>query len=394
VLMDMEWHGVAVDADLLKSMSVELADEMTGLVSAIHGEAGHEFNVNSPKQLSEVLFEEMHLHAAGAGRRTTGRSTAAKVLHQLAEHAVIAELVLRYRELAKLKSTYADALVALINPHTGRVHTSFKQTGTVTGRLSSADPNLQNIPVRTELGRRIRAAFVAGEDDMSLLSADYSQVELRVLAHCSGDPTLRQAFNEDRDIHRFVAAQVNGVTEEEVTGPMRQNAKAVNFGIIYGQGKYGLAGALGIPVREAEEFIDGYFHRYPQVKKFMRGVVKDARRDGHVHTLSGRRRDIDGINGVGTARAAGERVAVNTVIQGSAADLIKLAMIDIHRELPGVCPRARMLMQIHDELVFEVPDSELETVGAFVAEKMIGALPLDVKLKVDIATGKNWAEAK
>jgi len=394
VLMDMEWHGVAVDAELLTSMSAELATEMTGLVSAIHEEAGHEFNVNSPKQLSHVLFEEMHLHAAGAGKRTTGRSTSAKVLRQLAEHAVIAELVLRYRELAKLKSTYADALVALINPVTGRVHTSFKQTGTATGRLSSADPNLQNIPVRTELGRRIRAAFVAGEADMSLLSADYSQVELRVLAHCSGDPTLKQAFNEDRDIHRFVAAQVNGVTEEEVTSQMRQNAKGVNFGIIYGQGKYGLAGALGIPVREAEEFIDGYFHRYPQVKKFMRGVVRDARRDGHVHTLSGRRREIEGINGAGTARAAAERVAVNTVIQGSAADLIKVAMIDIHRELPGVCPRARMLMQIHDELVFEVPDCDLDTVSAFVAEKMTGALPLDVKLKVDIATGKNWAEAK
>jgi DNA polymerase-1 len=334
------------------------------------------------------------LPAPRGGRPTTGYSTASGVLEDLRAEHPIADLVLRHRELTKLKSTYADALIEMVNAKTGRIHTSFNQTVTATGRLSSSDPNLQNIPVRTELGRRIRRAFVAGAEDMSLLSADYSQVELRIVAHCSGDPALRQAFAADRDIHRFVAAQVNGCAEDEVTDEMRQKAKAVNFGIIYGLSPYGLSRQIGVPLREAEEFIAGYFARYPRVKEFIGHTVDAARRDGFVKTLAGRRRRIEGIDSTGASRGAAERIAVNTVIQGTAADVIKRAMIDIHRDLPAVSPRSAMLMQIHDELVFEVPDDELGEVSRFVKDRMSGAIELEVPLKVDVGAGKNWAEVK
>jgi DNA polymerase-1 len=394
VLADMEWRGVRVDMAQLRGLSTEFAEELGGLERDIHRQAGHEFNINSPQQLSKVLFEELKLPAPRGGRRTTGYSTASDVLESLREEHAIARLVLRYRELTKLKSTYADALLGMVNEQTGRIHTSFNQTVTATGRLSSSDPNLQNIPVRTELGRRIRQAFVAGEEDMSLLSADYSQVELRVLAHCSGDPALRNAFAEDRDIHRFVAAQVNGVAEDDVTPEMRQKAKAVNFGIVYGLSPYGLSRQIGVPLREAEEFISGYFGRYPKVKEFIGRTIDEARRDGYVKTLAGRRRRIEGLNAAGAARGAAERIAVNTVIQGSAADLTKLAMIEIHRGLPGVDRRAAMLMQIHDELVFEAPDEAVDDVARFVSERMVGALELEVPLKVDVGTGKNWADVK
>jgi len=393
VLADMEWVGIRVAADQLAAISAQIAQELAALERRIHGHAGHEFNVNSPRQLSRVLFEELGLPARG-GRRTTGHSTASDVLETLRDRHPIADCVLRYRELAKLKSTYADALVGMVSPKTGRVHTSFNQTVTATGRLSSSDPNLQNIPVRTPLGRRIRQAFIAGADDMSLLSADYSQVELRVLAHCSGDPALRRAFEEDRDIHRFVAAQVNDVAEQDVTDAMRQQAKAVNFGIIYGLSAYGLSNQIGLPVPEAERFIRSYFDRYPMVRRFIGATIDRARRDGFVRTLAGRRRRVEGINASGAARSAAERIAVNTVIQGSAADMIKLAMIDIHGGLPAVSARARMCLQIHDELVFEVPHAERDAVGRFVTERMRNALPLDVPVKVSLAVGRNWAEAK
>jgi len=394
VLAAMEWTGVRVDTELLSSLSARFAGELAELEKLIHSEAGHEFNVNSPKQLSQVLYEEMGLPTPRGGKRTTGYSTASSALEALKGDHAIVDHVLRYRELSKLKSTYADALVGMVCPETGRVHASFNQTITATGRLSSSDPNLQNIPVRTPLGRGIRRAFIAGSDDMSLLSADYSQVELRLLAHCCGDPNLCRAFDEDRDIHRFVAAQVHGVTEEDVTAEMRQQAKGVNFGIIYGQGPYGLSRAIGISVPEAEQFIAGYFHRYPRVKEFIGEIIEQARRDGHVKTLAGRKRTVEGIDGTGAARAAAERIAVNTVIQGSAADLIKLAMIEIHNGLASVSERARMLLQIHDELVFEAPDEELDGVKAFVRSRMSGALDLKVNLKVDIAVAKNWADAK
>lgn len=394
VLAEMEWVGVKVDTDQLRAISSEFSQKLAELQKDVFREAGREFNLNSPQQLSKVLFDELGLPAPAGGRRTTGYSTASDVLTVLANDYHIASYVLQYRELSKLKSTYADSLLEMVNPETGRIHTSFNQTVTATGRLSSSEPNLQNIPVRTSLGRRIRRAFVAGADDMSLLSADYSQVELRILAHYSADPALRRAFEGDRDIHRFVAAQVNDVPEEEVTDEMRQRAKAVNFGIIYGLSPYGLSRQIGVPLAEAERFIRGYFQRYPKVKQFIGKTIDQARRDGYVRTLAGRKRTIEGIGASGAARSAAERIAVNTVTQGSAADLIKLAMIQIHDGLAGVSQRAHMLIQIHDELLFEAPDAEMERVRRFVTEKMTGALDLEVPLKVDTAVAKNWADAK
>jgi DNA polymerase-1 len=394
VLADMEWVGVCVDTDQLRAMSTEFAERLAELERDIFREAGRQFNINSPRQVSEVLFDELGLPAPRGKKRATGYSTASNVLANPRDEHPIAEHLLRHRELSKLRSTYADSLLDMVNAETGRIHASFNQTVTATGRLSSSDPNLQNIPVRTELGRRIRRAFIAGAPDTSLLSADYSQVELRVVAHCSGDPALRRAFDQDRDIHRFVAAQVNDVAEEEVTEEMRQRAKAVNFGIIYGLSPYGLSKQIGLPVEEAERFIRSYFERYPKVEQFIGQTIEEARRDGHVRTLAGRRRRIEGLRGTGTARKAAERIAVNTVIQGSAADLVKLAMIAIHRGLPAVCERAHMLIQIHDELVFEVPDADVDAVSRFIEEKMSNALELDVPLRVDIAVGKNWADAK
>jgi len=394
VLADMEWHGIRVDTAQLEALSAEFSEKLAELERNIWQEAGEEFNINSPQQLSAVLFEKMGLPAPRGRRTTTGYSTAVDVLRDLSKEHPIADYMLQYRELSKLKSTYADALLTMVNPETGRVHCSFNQTVTATGRLSSSDPNLQNIPVRTPLGLRIRRAFVPGADDMSLLGADYSQVELRIMAHCSGDPALSRAFLEGRDIHRFVAAQVNGVQEDEVTPDMRQRAKAVNFGIIYGLSAYGLSRQIDIPVQEAERFIDDYFHRYPRVKEFIGRTIDRARQFGYARTLAGRKRRIEGLRGTGAARSAAERIAVNTVIQGTAADLIKRAMIDIHSALPQVSPRTRMLLQIHDELVFEVPDKDIEQVRRFVVEKMTGALELDVPLKVETAVGKNWAETK
>jgi DNA polymerase-1 len=394
VLADMEWTGIRVDTQVLGRLGAEFAEKLEEAAQRVYAEAGEEINLNSPRQLSTVLFERMKLPAPAGSRRTTGYSTASSVLEGLKGAHPIAAHVLEYRELSKLKGTYADALLGMVNEATGRIHASFNQTVTATGRLSSSDPNLQNIPVRTPLGRRIRSAFVAGRADMSLVSADYSQVELRIMAHCSGDRALRKAFAEDRDIHRFVAAQVNGVPEDEVTPLMRQRAKAVNFGIIYGLSPYGLSRQLGLPVPEAERFIEDYFARYPEVRQFIGRTVDRARRDGFVTTLAGRKRTIEGIRSTGATRSAAERIAVNTVIQGSAADLIKKAMIEIHAGLPDVSRDARLLLQIHDELVLEAPDAELGAVCGFVAARMGEAAELEVPLRVDTATGKNWAEVK
>ncbi len=394
VLAEMEWRGIKISEEELKAASREFELELRVLEERIHQQAGEEFNLNSPKQLSRVLFERLGLPRPAGKERTTGYSTESSVLENLARDHPIAGNLLRWRELSKLKSTYADALLGLVNSRTGRLHTSFNQTGTATGRLSSSEPNLQNIPVRTPLGRRIRRAFVPGEPDMLLLSADYSQVELRVLAHCSGDEALQEAFRRDRDIHRFVAAQVNGVPEERVTSEMRRQAKAVNFGIIYGQSPYGLSRQIGISVEDARRFIGGYFERYPEVKRFIGATIAGARRSGYVRTLAGRRRAVPGIRSSGNVRSAAERIAVNSVIQGSAADLIKMAMIAISRELPAVSPRSAMLLQIHDELLFEVPEADLESVRGFVVEKMSGAMELSIPLKVEVAVGKNWEESK
>ena len=394
VLADMEFTGVRIDGERLRAISEEFQDRLEAIRKRVLDEAGLDFNLNSPKQLSQVLFEHLKLPIPRGKERTTGYATDSDVLADLAGRHAIAKHLLQWRELSKLKGTYADALAKLVNPVTGRLHTSLNQTGTATGRLSSSEPNLQNIPVRTPLGRRIRSAFVPGAVDMSLLSADYSQVELRVLAHCSADEALRDAFRRDRDIHRFVASQIADVPEADVTADMRQRAKAVNFGIVYGLSAYGLARQIGVPVAEAQQFIDAYFARYPKVKAFIGHTIACAHRDGCVHTLAGRRRLIHGINATGPVRSAAERIAVNTVIQGTAADLVKIAMISIARGLASVSRRSRMLLQIHDELLFEAPDEELDPVGRFVVDRMSNAMELAVPLKVDTAVGKTWEEAK
>ena len=395
VLVGMEHAGVALDADVLRKLSDELADRLIDLRKQAHRAAGHEFNLDSPKQLANVLFDEQDLPVI---RKTkTGRSTDADTLATLIERTdhPIPKLVNEYRELAKLKGTYLDPLPQMVNRRTGRVHASFNQTVAVTGRLSSSDPNLQNIPVRTQLGRKIRAAFVAPSPDWVLLVADYSQVELRLLAHFCQDEALLTAFREGQDIHRSVAAAVHGVSLEAVTPEQRSAAKAVNFGIIYGQTPFGLARGLGISVGEAKTFIDAYFARYPGIQQFTTACIAEARDKGFAATILGRRRPVPELHSRNKQQVAfGERIAVNTVVQGSAADLIKRAMIDIHQALTDQDHPARLLLQVHDELVFEVPRTEVDATAELVREKMTTALPLTVPLAVDVGSGANWYEAK
>ncbi len=395
VLAEMEHNGIAVDVELLARLSAEITQRMGELTRDVHQATGHAFNIDSTQQLAGVLFDEQGLPVV---RKTkTGRSTDADTLHTLATQTgnPIPKLVLEDRELAKLRNTYTDTLPKMICPRTGRIHASFNQTGAVTGRLSSSEPNLQNIPVRTETGRRIREAFVAGRPGNVLLTADYSQVELRLLAHLCRDDALLEAFRRGQDIHRTVAAHVNGVTLDEVTPAQRSAAKAVNFGIIYGQSPFGLARSLGIPVGEAKAFIDAYFQRYPGIRRFIDQCIDDARRTGYAETILGRRRPVQELQSRNRGQvAAGERIAVNTVVQGSAADLIKRAMIDIHRELRSGPRAARMLIQVHDELVFEVPLCDVEREAAMIREKMENAIPLDVPVVVDVAWARTWAKGK
>jgi DNA polymerase-1 len=399
VLVEMESNGIRVDTELLHSMSERFAVRLETLRSDIHQVAGGEFNIDSPKQLSKVLFEDLGLPVIK--KTKTGASTDAEVLKQLSAMDVgeLPGLVMEYRQIAKLKSTYVDALPKLVNPETSRVHSAFNQDVAATGRLSSADPNLQNIPIRSEEGRQIRAAFVPPEDGWNLLAADYSQVELRVLAHFSGDETLQQAFIDDQDIHKKVAAEVYDVSLDEVTSEMRSNAKAVNFGVIYGQSAFGLAKSLGISKGEAADFIDAYFEQYPGVERFMLDTLAQAHREKSVSTIRGRRRPVSDVRNPDTLkdkrqRNLSERIAINTVIQGSAADIIKIAMLEVLNRLETEAFRSRLLLQIHDELVFEVPDEELEQLEQMVREEMAGAADLSVPLKVDINVGKNWAECK
>jgi DNA polymerase-1 len=391
VLADMELHGVAVNRPYLRGLGSQIDQALTQVEGQIGQLAGGPFNLNSPKQLAEVLFDRLGLPPARTGK--TGRSTDAAVLEGLAgAHPIIAP-ILEYRQLSKLKNTYVDKLGEGVHPRTGRVHTSFNQTVTATGRLSSSDPNLQNIPVRTELGRKIRAAFVAQAPEDCLLSADYSQIELRLLAHFSQDQTLLSAFAADQDIHRFVAAQIYGVPIDQVTPEMRSHCKAVNFGIIYGQGPYGLSQNTGLSVAEARRFIDEYFARYRSIRAFMDQVLAEARRTGYVETLLHRRRqitDLDSRNPSKRSQAA--RFAVNTVIQGSAADLIKLAMIAIHRRIQTQALPVRMILQVHDELVFELPEREVGEQSGWIEHEMATALTLRVPLKVDLHHGKTWLE--
>ncbi len=391
VLARMEQRGILVDAQHLETISLDLEKQLEREVAEIYRLAGKKFNVQSPKQLAQVLFEDLGLPVVK--RTKTGPSTDMSVLERLAAEHPIADHLLAYRSLAKLKGTYVDALPRLIHPQTGRIHTSFNQTVTATGRLSSSDPNLQNIPVRTGEGKRIREAFVA-PPGMLLLSADYSQIELRVLAHYSQDENLLAAFREDADVHRRTAAEVFGVAPQAVSPEMRRQAKAINFGIIYGMGPYGLARQLRISSKSAKAAIERYFERYRGVRRFIEATIEKAREQGYSQTLLGRKRAIPELGSRNqTIRRQGERLAVNTTVQGTAADLIKKAMIDIDRAMGSDDSRCAMLLQVHDELVFEVAREELETVKALVREKMEGVWPLTVPLKVDLGWGANWAEA-
>ncbi|MEN6367212.1 MAG: DNA polymerase I, partial [Thermoguttaceae bacterium] len=394
VLAEMEYNGIRIDVERLAEMSRRYGERLETLEREIHRMAGRPLNIASPKQLQALLFDELKLPVIKKTAKT-GASTDAEVLEELARLHPLPAKILEYRQYAKLKSTYVDALPEMVCPATGRVHTSFNQVVTATGRLSSNDPNLQNIPVRTEEGREIRSAFVPGQSGWTLLAADYSQIELRVLAHFSGDRHLCDAFARGEDIHARVASQVNGVPLDQVTPEMRRAAKAVNFGVIYGQSAFGLSRALGIEQDEAARFINSYFEGYPKIDEFLEQVLADCREKGYVRTILGRRRAISGVRvGAGRQRNLAERTAVNTAIQGSAADLIKLAMVAIHRRLQTEHSPARMLLQIHDELIFEVPSDQLHPLAELVREEMVGVYALNVPLKVDIKAGLNWAETE
>lgn len=391
VLAAIESNGFKIDVNLLHGMSLDLEKELANLEARIFDLAKGRFNINSPKQLSEVLFARLGLNPI---RKTkTGYSTDIDVLEQLAHVHPLPAQVLQYRSLAKLKSTYVDVLPKLLHSETGRVHTSLNQTVTATGRLSSTEPNLQNIPIRTELGRRIREAFIP-EKGSWLLSADYSQIELRILAHLSGDEALIEAFRRDEDVHARTASEIFGVAAEEVSPEMRRMAKTINFGIIYGMSPYGLSTELGVSQAEAKRYIDEYFSHYRGVKAFIEELLKEARASGWVKTILGRRRFIPHIQSRDAAsRQLGERMAINTPIQGSAADLIKQAMVSIHRSMRKTGCRAKMILQVHDELVFEVPEEERGEVEALVRREMEGVIHLEVSIRVDIGVGRNWREA-
>ncbi len=400
VLADLEFIGMRIDPAVLAELSTRYGERLTQLAQEIEEIAGHPLNIGSPKQLAQVLFQELGLPVVK--KTKTGPSTDADVLEQLAPSHPLPAKIVEYRQFAKLKNTYVDALPLLIHPQTGRVHGSFNQVVAATGRLSSSEPNLQNIPIRTDEGREIRSAFVPGYPGWKLLAADYSQIELRILAHYSQDPAMLAAFERDEDIHTLVASQVFGLPLSEVTSAQRRSAKAVNFGVIYGQSPFGLAKGLGISQEEAASFIDGYFRTYRGVAEFMVDTLDGCRRDGYVTTILGRRRSIQGVRPIDqltllTDRPSRrpltlpERTVVNSVIQGTAADMIKLAMLAISRRLKSEKFAANMLLQIHDELVFEAPPEELDRLTTMVRHEMRSVLPLSVPLKVDVKTGNNWA---
>ena len=387
VLAAMEETGILLDKEVLQGLTKEFGVQLDELEQEIYALAGHAFNINSSQQLAEVLFDELGLPK---GRKTkTGYSTDVKVLEKLSHKHELPARILRFRNLAKLKSTYVDKLQTHISPVTGRVHSSFNQWGTATGRLSSSNPNLQNIPIRTKEGRRIRSAFIAPPGSL-LLSADYSQIDLRVLAHYSQDKALLEAFRGEQDIHSQTAAEIFQVAPQLLTGEMRRVAKSINFGIVYGMSAFGLSAQLGISRKEAQTFIDRYFVHYPGIQQFMDDIMDQARVDGYVTTLLGRRRQLPEINVSNrNRRQFAERMAINTPIQGTASDIIKLAMIKVHEELLGQQAQAQLLLQIHDELVLEVPEDELESVSAMVKETMESVMELDVPLKVNTEVGES-----
>lgn len=388
-LAEMEANGILVSPKKLEEISSDLEATLARLTEEIYAEAGEEFNINSPKQLGVILFDKLGLPVLK--RTKTGPSTSADVLEELSEHKIVAS-VLEYRQVAKLKSTYTDSLADLISPETGRIHTTFNQTVTATGRLSSTHPNLQNIPVRTEEGRRIREAFTAPEG-CYLLMADYSQIELRLLAHLSGDQVLSEAFRSGKDIHTQTAAEVFGLSLDEVSPEQRNAAKAINFGIIYGISSFGLAKGINLTRAQAQEYIDSYFLRYPMVKAYLDGLVEQGKQQGYVTTLAGRRRYLPNLRSRNFAlRNFAARTAMNTPIQGSAADIIKLAMLRVRSALQEAGLKTRLLLQVHDELVLETPKEELETAAALVKREMENVYPLDVPLLVEVSYGLNWRD--
>jgi DNA polymerase-1 len=397
ILAGMERTGVRLDVDLLAGMSGSMGEKLATLEKEIWEICGEEFNIASPKQLGEVLFDRLEIHRDGKNRKPrktkTGYSTDSRTLDRFADHPAVGK-VLEHRSISKLKGTYVDALPALVNPKTGRLHTSYNQAVAATGRLSSSDPNLQNIPIRTALGREIRKAFLPGEEGRLLLSADYSQIELRIMAHLSGDEELKRCFAAGEDVHRATAATIFGVDPASVDLEMRSKAKAVNFGLMYGMGPHRLAADTGITVLEAQAFIDAYFRSFPGIKIHLERCLEEARETGLVRTLLGRQRPIPEIHSSdGRVRSNAENMAVNTPIQGSAADLIKKAMIRLDRRLAQERVGARMILQVHDELVLDVPEAEVDRVTTAVKEEMEGAFELSVPIVVDVATGKNWYEA-
>ncbi len=391
VLAQMEMNGVRINRSLLEEMSKEFEIKLASIADRIYLLAGEQFNINSSQQLARILFEKLKLPRVK--RTKTGASTDTEVLTKLAHQHDLPGEILAYRSLSKLKSTYIDALPKLINPQTGRVHTSYNQTVTATGRLSSSDPNLQNIPIRSQEGKRIRQAFIP-EEGWLMLSADYSQIELRILAHLTGDSTLREAFQREEDIHAHTASNIFGVSLEDVTPEMRRQAKVINFGIIYGMSAFGLGKELDIEPKTASAYIEGYFEKYKGVREYIDSSLRESREKGYVTTLFGRRRYLPEINSSNQiARNAAERTAINTPIQGTAADLIKVAMIHINRRLKDLKLSIKMVMQVHDELVFECPEGELEQASRIVREGMEGAMECSVPLRVSIARGRNWNEA-
>ena len=393
VLADMEYTGVKVDVDTLRQNSETMNAEIAAIEQQIYEYAGEKFNIGSPKQLGEILFEKMNLVKNARLTKSKQYQTSEEVLKKMAYKHPIVPLILEWRKLSKLKSTYIDVLPQLINPKTGRIHSTFTQTITATGRLSSLNPNLQNIPVRTERGRDIRKAFVPSDGNV-LLAADYSQIELRIVAHVCQDERMIETFRNNEDIHATMAAHIYGVEKEEVTADMRRAAKTVNFGILYGISAFGLADRLQIPQSEAKQLITDYFRSFPKISDYLNDTLDFAREHEYVETLMGRRRNIRDINAKnGVLRAAAERNAINAPIQGTAADLIKIAMIRIHNIMEEKKMRSKMILQVHDELVFDTCPEELETLSAIVQKEMSGAMQLSVPLDVNISSGKNWLEA-
>lgn len=394
VLADMEREGVRVDRQTLVDTSKQLESDIAQLEKSIYEKAGVRFNIASPKQLGEVLFDKLQLDPKAKKTKTGQYQTGEDVLSALAHKSDIVQDILDFRQLQKLKSTYVDALPQLINPKTGRIHTSYNQAVAATGRLSSNNPNLQNIPIRSERGREIRKAFIPRDENHVILSADYSQIELRLIAEISDETNMKEAFAQGLDIHTATAAKVYGIPLTEVTSNQRRNAKAVNFGIIYGQSAFGLSQNLGIPRKEAAEIIDNYFQQYPGIKQYMQNTLVTAREKGYVETLMGRRRYLRDINSQNaTVRGFAERNAINAPIQGSAADMIKLAMIKIHQDIIDQKLVAKMTMQVHDELVFDVPKNEVAQMKALIREGMVNALKVSVPIEVEIGEGINWLEA-